>query len=139
MAIIQGPATSFKTELLGGIHDLDTDTLKIALYASSASLGPETTIYTSTGEVTGTGYSAGGAILTSPVISSSGTIAYMDFADVAWAASTITARGALIYNSSKANRAIWVLSFGLDRISASSTFTLVFPVAGPDTAIVRLL
>lgn len=138
MAITSAICTSFKEELLGGIHDLDTDVLKIALYTSSATLGASTTAYSATNEVSGTGYSAGGATLAGAAIASSGTTAYMDFTDVTWASSTITARGALIYNSSKANRAIAVLDFGSDRSSTSGDFTVTFPAADASNAIIRI-
>lgn len=126
MSIVQGPTTSFLLELLQGIHDLDGDTLKIALYSSSADLGPSTTAYSTTNEVSGTGYSAGGSSLTATL--ANGTLTgYVDFADVSWATSTLTARCALIYNSSKSNRSIFVLDFGTDKSSSSSTFSVVFP------------
>lgn len=124
MAIEQGPTTSFLLELLQGIHDLDGDTLKIALYSSTADLGASTTAYTTTGEVSATGYSAGGETLIATL--ANGTLTgYVDFSDVSWSAS-LTARGALIYNSSKADRSIFVLDFGSDK-SSSSTFNITFP------------
>lgn len=138
MAIIQGLCNSFKTELLGGVHDLDTDTLKVALYSSAASIGPQTTAYTTTGEVVGSGYTAGGATLAGATIAISNGVAYVDFTDVSWPSATFTARGALIYNSSKANRAIHVLSFGTDRTVANATFPITFPSANYREAIIRL-
>lgn len=138
MAISQSMCASFKSEVLGGIHDLDTDTIKIALYTSSATLGSGTTAYSAANEVSGTGYTAGGNTLTSPVISLDGTTAIVDFADSTWATATITARGALIYNASKSNRAIAVLDFGEDKTSTSGNFTVQFPAAAASTAIVRL-
>lgn len=138
MAISQALCTSFKSELLGGIHDLDTDTIKIALYTSSATLDATTTAYSATNEVSGTGYTAQGETMTTPVISTSGTTAYIDFADVTWSSATITARGALIYNSSKANRAIAVLDFGGDKTSTNGDFTIQLPAAGATTAIIRI-
>jgi hypothetical protein len=131
-------ASSFKSELLGGIHDLDTDVIKIALYTSSATLGAATTAYTTSNEVVGTAYVAGGNTLTSPVISLDGTTGICDFADSTWAAATITARGALIYNSSKANRAIAVLDFGADKTSTDGDFTVIMPAASAATAIIRI-
>lgn len=132
MAIEQGPTTSFLLELLQGIHDLDGDTLKIALYSSSASLDASTTAYSSTNEVSASGYTAGGASLTATL--ANGTLTgYVDFSDVSWSAS-LTARGALIYNSSKANRSIFVLDFGSDKVS-SGTFTITFP-APPNAVMV---
>ena len=130
--IIQGPTNSFLLELIQGIHDLDADTLKIALYSSGATLDHTTTSYSSTNEVSGSGYIAGGASLTA-TLSSSGNTAYMDFSDVSWSAS-LTARGALIYNSSKANRSIMVLDFGTDKVS-TTTFSIAFP-APPDAVMV---
>lgn len=138
MAITQAMPTSFKSELFGGTHDLDTDTIKIALYTSAATLDATTTAYSATNEVSGTGYTAGGGTLTGAVISTSGTTAFVDFADFTWSSSTITARGALIYNSSKANRAIAVLDFGSDKSSSASNFTIQFPTADATNAILRL-
>jgi hypothetical protein len=138
MAITQAMCTSFKEELLGGVHDLDTDTIKIALFTSSATLGATTTAYSTTNEVSGTGYSAGGNTLTSPVIATDGTTAYFDCADTTWSTATITANGALIYNSSKANRAIAVLAFGGDKTSTAGDFTIIFPAPGASTAIIRI-
>lgn len=137
MAIVQGACDSFLYELFGAVHDFTADTIKVALYSNSASLGPETTAYTATGEVTGTGYTAGGATLT-PTRSLDNSTAFIDFADVSWPAATITARGALIYNASKSNKAIWVLNFGLDRVYTASTFPLVFPPANYRDALIRL-
>lgn len=138
MAITQAMCTSFKTELLGGVHDLDTDTIKIALFTSSATLGAATTAYSTTNEVVGTGYTAGGNTLTGATITSSGTTAIVDFDNTTWAASTITARGAMIYNASKANRAIAVLDFGSDKTSTDGDFTIQFPVADASNAILRI-
>lgn len=138
MAITQAMCSSFKPELLGGIHDLDTDVIKIALYTSSATLGATTTVYSATNEVVGTAYVAGGNTLGSPAISLDGTTGICDFADSTWAASTITARGALIYNSSKANRAIAVLDFGSDKTSTAGDFTVIMPAAAAATALVRI-
>ena len=131
--------SSFKPEILGGIHDLDTDAIFIALYTSSATLGAATTAYTATNEVaTAGGYTAGGIQLTSPVITLDGTTGICDFADATWPAATITARGALIYNSSKSNKAIAVLDFGSDKISTAGAFTVVMPAAAASTALVRI-
>lgn len=139
MAITQAMCNSFKSELLGGTHDLDTDVIKIALYTSSATLSAATTAYSTTDEVTAsTGYTAGGNTLTSPVISLSGSTAIVDFADTTWSASTITARGALIYNSSKSNRAIAVLDFTTDKSSTNGDFVIVMPAADASNAIIRI-
>ena len=138
MAITQAMCTSFKTELLGGVHDLDTDTIKIALFTSSATLGAATTTYSATNEVVGTGYTAGGNTLTGATISSSGTTAIVDFDNTTWASSTITARGAMIYNASKADRAIVILDFGSDKTSTDGDFTIQFPVADSLNEIIRI-
>ena len=140
MAITQALCLSFKTELLGGIHDLDTDVIKMALFTSAATLGASTTAYSSSNEVSsaGTNYTAGGNTMTSPVISFEGTTAIVDFADVVWANASFTARGALIYNSSKANRAIAVLDFGADKTSTSGDFTVIMPAPAASTAIIRI-
>jgi len=130
--------TSFKAEILGGIQDLDTDVIKIALYTSAASLDATTTVYSTSNEVVGTGYTAGGNTLASPTISTSGTTAYVDFADSSWTTATITARGALIYNSSKANRAVAVLDFGSDKTSTAGTFTVQMPANNATDALIRI-
>ena len=138
MAITQAMCTSFKSEILSGTHVIGTDVLKIALYTSAATLSAATTAYSTTDEVSGTGYTAGGATLSGAAVSVSGTTAIVDFSDVVWTTATITARGALIYNSSKANKAIAVLDFGADKISSAGDFTIQFPVADASNAIVRI-
>lgn len=138
MAITQAMCTSFKVQLLAGDHDFDTDTFKIALYTSSATLDASTTAYSTTNEVSGTGYTAGGNTLTAVAPTSSGTTAYVDFADTTWSSSTITARGALIYNSSKADKAVAVLDFGADKSSTAGDFTVQFPTADASNAIIRI-
>ena len=138
MPITQAMCNSFKTELLGGTHDLDTDTIKIALFTSSATLGASTTAYSTSNEVSGTGYTAGGNTLSGATISLSGSTAIVDFTDTTWSSATITARGALIYNSSKADRAIAVLDFSSDKSSTNGDFTVVFPAADASNAIIRI-
>lgn len=138
MAITQAMCSSFKQELLDAVHDLNTDTIKIALFTSSATLGASTTAYSTSDEVVGTGYTAGGNTLSSPSISLDGTTAIVDFADTTWSAATITARGALIYNSSKSNKAIAVLDFGSDKSSTNGDFTVVMPAANASNAIIRI-
>lgn len=139
MAITQAMCSSFKAEILGGVHDLDTDAIYIALYTSAATLGAATTAYTTSGEVaTAGGYTAGGIQLTSPVISLDGTTGICDFADATWPAATITARGACVYNSSKSGKAIAVLDFGSDKISTAGAFTVIFPAPAAATALVRI-
>lgn len=140
MAISQAMCTSFKVDLLAGDQDFDTDVFKIALYTSAATLGASTTAYTTSGEVPSTGnYTAGGNTLTVSVTpTSSGTTAYVSFANTTWAAATITARGALIYNSSKSNKAVAVLDFGSDKTSTDGDFTINFPTADASNAIIRI-
>jgi len=136
MSIVQGQTTSFKKELYEGIHDLLTDTLKMALYTASADLNQDTTVYSATNEITGTGYSAGGNVVTGATVSSSGTTAYVNFSNVIWDPASFTARCALLYNSSKGNRSIAVLDFGSDK-TTSSKFTVVMPVDSATTALLR--
>ncbi len=134
--------TSFKKELLEAVHDFQLSggsTFKIALYDNNASFDASTTAYTATNEVSGTGYSAGGNTLTRVDPTSSGTTAFTDFADTTWSSSTITARGALIYNDSAAgNPAVVVLDFGSDKTSTNGDFTVVFPTADATNAIIRI-
>jgi len=148
MAITQAMCTSFKTELLQGVHNFFNGsgggsagtgaTFKIALYTSSATLGAATTAYATTNETTGTAYNAGGNTLTNVTPASSGTTAFTDFADTTWSTSTITARGALIYNSTQSNKAVAVLDFGSDKSSSSGDFTIQFPTADSSNAIIRI-
>ena len=145
MAITQAMATSFKVEILTAYHNFGTtatrattaaDTFKIALYTSSATLSASTTAYSATNEVSGTGYTAGGNTLTiSQVPTSTSTTAWLDFADTTWTTATITANGALIYNSTT-GAAVAVLDFGNDK-TASSNFTITFPTADYTSAIIR--
>ena len=132
--ILQTQTTSFKTELYTGVHNLSSDTLKIALYTANADLNETTTVYTTTAEVTGTGYTAGGVTLTGITINSSGFTAYIDFANVVFNAS-VTARCALIYNASKGNKSIAVLDFGSDK--TSSNFTITMPANTASAALIR--
>jgi hypothetical protein len=138
MAIVQSMVSSFKQQILLGEHDLDTDVIKIALYTSEATLDAATTAYSTSNEVVGVGYTAGGNTLTGATVSLSGTTAYVDFADTTWAASTITARAALIYNSSKSNKAIAVLDFGSDKTTTANNFTIQFPANDASSAVVRI-
>ena len=140
--------TSFKKELLYGAHDFDAssgDTFKIALYTNSATLNASTTAYATTNEVSGTNYSAGGQALTPVDPTSSGTTALTDFTDETWSNATITARGALIYNTtpnttsiSLTSPAVIVLDFGGDKTSTAGNFTVVFPTADASNAIIRI-
>ena len=135
---------SFKQELLGGVHDLDTHTLKIALIKPSptGNFNKSTTNYSqltgSSDEATGTNYSAGGQVLDSPVISLSGDTAIVDFADEVFSNLTITAAGALLYNSSASNKAIAVFSFGSNVASTAGDFTVIFPTADASNAVIRI-
>ena len=142
MAISQAMTTSFKVEILGGDFDFSSgtaDTFKIALFTSAATLGAATTAYSTSNEVAGTGYSAGGNTLTiSQVATSTGTTAFLDFADTTWSSATITARGALIYKSGGTNPAVAVLDFGSDKTSTAGDFTIVFPAADASNAIIRI-
>ena len=137
MAITQAMCTSFKAEILDEQHDLIADTIKIALFTSSASLGAATTAYSTSNEVCGSGYSAGGVTLTSKVVTTTGTTAYFDADDPTWTSASFTARGALIYNSTNGDKAIAVLDFGGDFTVSSGTFKIVFPAAGAN-AIIRI-
>jgi len=137
MAFEQTLTTSFKQDILLGVHDLETDEIKMALYLATASLGAATTVYTTTGETSGTGYTAGGETLTGVTVLTSGTTAYVDFADPSWDPAAFTARGALIYNASKSNKAIAVLDFGSDK-TATTTFTVQMPANTATSALIRI-
>jgi hypothetical protein len=137
MAFEQTLTTSFKQDILLGVHDLDTDTIKMALYLATADLGAATTVYTTTGETSGTGYTAGGKTLTGVTVLTSGTTAYVDFADPSWDPAAFTARGALIYNASKSNKAIAVLDFGSDK-TATTIFTVQMPANTATSALIRI-
>jgi len=141
MAITQAMCTSFKKELLEGTHNFKNSggsTFKLALFTSSATLGAATTAYATTNEATGTNYTAGGANLTRVDPSSSGTTALTDFADLTFSTATVTANGALIYNSSASDKAVIVLAFGGDKTSTAGDFTIQFPTADASNAIIRI-
>lgn len=146
MAITSAVCTSFKKELMEGKHDFNASgghTFKIALYTSSASLDASTTDYSSTNEVVGTGYTAGGITLTNVDPTSSGTTAFIDFGDVTWSSATLTAAGALIYNTTTdggtgTTNAVAVISFGGDKTSTNGDFVIQFPTADASNAIVRI-
>jgi hypothetical protein len=141
MAITRGYTHSFVQELMQGVHDLTTDVIKIALYTDAATLGPETTAYSATNEVSGTGYSSGGKTfsLESGFPTQSATTGQYNFrfADVTWTSASFTARGALIYNSSQSNKSIMVLDFGGNRTVTSSTFTVSNPTTVPPLIALR--
>lgn len=150
MAITQAMCTSFKKELLEGVHNFKNsggDTFKLALYAeggggkssTTATLGAATTAYTTTGEVANSGeYTAAGGTLTRVDPSSSGTTGFTDFADISFTTATITAMGALIHNSSDSNKAVAVLDFTSNKTSTAGTFTVTFPAADASNAIIRI-
>tara|TARA_B100002019_G_scaffold281427_1_gene285469 strand:- start:249 stop:680 length:432 start_codon:yes stop_codon:yes gene_type:complete len=142
MAITQAMCTSFKQALLDGEMDFSSDTsqtYKIALYTSSATLSAATTAYSATNEVSGTGYTAGGNTLTiSTNPTTSGTTAFLSFSNTTWSTATITARGALIYQSGGSNPAVAVLDFGGDKTSTAGDFQIQFPTADASTAIIRI-
>lgn len=136
--ITAGLTNSFKEQLLLGVHDFATDTFLIALYTSSATLGPDTTVYTTSNEVTGTGYVAGGEELQNITVNLSMGIAYVSFDNPSWAGATFATRGALIYNSSKANKSVGVLNFGVDQTMLGQSFTIQLPTNDPETALIRI-
>jgi len=135
MSIVQTQTTSFKKELYQGIHDLSTDTIKIALYTASTDLNSTTTAYSSTNEVVASGYTAGGQTMTGVAINSDGYVAYANWANVSWT-TAVTARCALIYNASKANRSVAVLDFGSDKTSGT-TFLITMPANTATSALIR--
>lgn len=147
--ISQALATSFKVEIVNGVHAFGTtiiraattpDTFKLALYTSAATLDANTTAYTTTGEVSdsGTGYTLGGNTLTAVAPTSSGATAILDFNDVTFSSVTLTARGCMIYNSTQSNKAVCVLDFGGDKSATAGDFTIVFPAADASNAIIRI-
>ena len=142
MAITQAMCTSFKKELLEGTHNFKNSggsDFKLALFTSSATLGASTTAYSTSQEVTGTGYTAGGSSLTRVDPTTSGTTAFTDFADLTFSTATITANGALIYNDDASNdAAVIVLAFGGDKTSTAGDFTIQFPTADASNAIIRI-
>jgi|TARA_R110002153_G_scaffold41101_3_gene117374 hypothetical protein len=138
MAITSGISISFRSQIMLGEHDLDTNSIKLALYSSSASLSDGTTVYTTSNEVVGTGYSAGGVVLTGIDVTTDSSVAVVSITDAVVTASTITARGALIYNASQSNKAIAVFDFGADKSSTAGDFTIQFPAAAAATAIIRI-
>ena len=142
MAITNAMCTSFKAELMQALHNFTAstgNTFKLALYTSSATLGASTTTYSSTNEVPASGsYSAGGGTLTNITPTTSGTTGFTDFADLTFTSATITARGALIYNSTNSNRAVCALDFGADKTSTTGNFVIIFPTDNASNAIIRI-
>jgi hypothetical protein len=142
MAITQAVCNTFKSEILGAVHDFDSGSgqvFKLALYSSAATLNATTTVYSSSDEVGNTGqYSAGGGVLASQQVSLDGSVAIVDFADLSFTGVTLTARGALIYNTSASNKSVCVLDFGSDKTATSGTFTIQFPAFTSAAAILRI-
>lgn len=147
MSVIQTATTSFKVELLQAVHNFgptSANTFKVALYTAAANIGATTTVYTTSGEVVGTGYAAGGNVLTIVQSPTSGNnvanipTAFVSFANTTWANATFTARGALIYNSTQGNKSVAVLDFGADKTVSNDTFQIIFPAADANSAIVRI-
>ena len=140
MAITSAICTSFKQELLVGTHNFTNggNTFNLALYTSSATLGASTTAYTATNEASGTNYTAKGAALTNVTPTTSGTTAICDFNDLTFGTATVTARGALIFNTSASDKAVCALDFGSDKSSSAGDFTIVFPSPTATGAIIRL-
>ena len=150
MALSQTLATSFKVEILDGIHNFGTgvirattaaDTFKIALYTANATLNATTTVYTTDNEVTGTGYIAGGNTLVIsqvPTSTNTETVAWLNFANSSWPNATFSANGALIYNSTQGNKAVAVLNFGSTKTTTNQTFTVTFPASSSSAALIRI-
>jgi len=141
MSITSALCTSFKQEILVGTHNFTAssgNTFKLALYTSSATLNASTTAYTTSNEVSGTGYTATGAALTSVTPTTSSTTAFCDFADLTFSSSTITANGALRYNDTQSDKAVCTLAFGGDKTSTAGDFTIQFPTADASNAIIRI-
>ena len=150
MALSQTLATSFKVEILDGIHNFGVgvvrastaaDTFKIALYTATATLDATTTVYSATDEITGTGYTAGGNTLVisqAPTSTNTETVAWLNFTDTSWPSSTFSANGALIYNSTQGNKAVAVLNFGSTKTTTNQTFTVTFPASSSSAALIRI-
>ena len=140
MAIATAMCTSFKVEILKGVHNFTaaSDQYKLALYTSSASLGATTTAYSATNEVSGTNYTAGGNALTKVEPTSGGTTGFTDFADLTFGTATVTARGCMIYNDTNGDKSVATIDFGGDKTSTAGDFTIVFPAAAASTAIIRI-
>jgi hypothetical protein len=136
MSLTQTMTTSFKVELPQAVHNLLTDSIKIALYISTATLNADTTIYSSSNEAVAAGYTAGGLVLTGVTINSANNVAYISFDNPVWNAALV-ARGALIYNATKGDKSVAVLDFGADKTS-SGTFTIVMPANTSDSAVLRI-
>lgn len=139
MAITQTVCTSFKKELLEGVHIFGTHDFKIALYTDTANLDADTTVYTTDNEVAnGNGYSTAGEALTTVTPSSGDGVGFVTFSNATWASSSFTARGALIYNDTQGDKAVMVLDFGANKTSNNSTFTVAMPASTASTALIRI-
>jgi hypothetical protein len=141
MPLQQGQTLSFRSDIVQGEQDLSTDTLYMALYDGFATLGPTTTVYSATNEVTGTGYDAGGVEMTGVTITSdvNTNTVYINFDNVSWPGANFTARGALIYNSSKSDKSVAVLDFGSDKVFTAASNTVVMPVNTASSALLRFV
>jgi hypothetical protein len=137
--ITAGLTTSFKEQVLLGVHDLVNDVLKIALYTADANLGPDTTVYSVTNEVSGTGYTAGGEVLLNVLVQQGNGTGYATFDDPSWPGANFTVRGALIYNFTKGNKSIGVFNFGTDQTMVNQGFTIQLPADNPETAVIRII
>ena len=137
MSIAQTLTTSFKQQLLEGVHDFSADTFYMALYTANADIGAATTVYTATGEISGTGYTAAGQAMTGISVSVTDTTAFVNFSNVVWTPGAFTARGALIYNFTEGNKSVAVLDFGADKTTTTS-FTVVMPTNSSTTSLIRL-
>jgi hypothetical protein len=147
MSILQGATTSFKVELLQAVHNFgptSPNTFKVALYTASADINASTTVYSTTNEVTGTGYTAGGNTLVISTSPTSGNntnnipTAYISFSNTSWTSASFTARAALIYNVTQGNKSVAILDFGSDKTVSNNTFEIIFPTADANSAIVRI-
>jgi len=136
---VAGLTQSFKEQLLLAVHDFENDVFKIALYGPTAILDSDTAVYTTTGEVSGTGYVAGGEVLVNVTVNAGNNTGYVSFDNPTWAATSFTVRGALIYNYTKGNKSVGVLNFGLDQTTLNQEFIIQLPYNNPETAVIRIL
>lgn len=141
MPIQQGQTLSFRSDIVQGGQNLATDTLKMALYTAYATLNPSTTVYSTDNEISGTGYTAGGNVITGVTISTDATnnIVYINFNNVSWSGANFTARGALIYNTTRSNKSVAVLDFGSDKLFTAANNTVTMPVNSASTALLRFV
>jgi hypothetical protein len=137
--ITAGLTTSFKREVLLGVHDFSVDVIKIALYTSSADLGPNTTVYSATNEISGEGYIAGGNVLLNVTVQQGNGVGYVSFSNPTWPGTSFTTRGALIYNFTKSGKAIGVFNFGTDQTTVNQGFIIQLPTNNPETAVIRVM